>query len=62
MTINQITQDNLKTKICPLPPYKEQIRIITKIDQVFTICDKLEMHIDFRYAKHGKLLETLLRE
>ena len=33
MTINQITQNNLKSTIFPLPPIAEQRRIVAKIDE-----------------------------
>jgi type I restriction enzyme, S subunit len=42
MTINQITQGNLKSTICPLPPLAEQRRIVAKIDQLMARCDELE--------------------
>jgi type I restriction enzyme S subunit len=42
MTINQITQNNLKTTILPLPPLAEQRRIVAKIDELMARCDELE--------------------
>ena len=42
MTINQITQNNLKSTIFPLPPLAEQRRIVAKIDQLMARCDELE--------------------
>lgn len=42
MTINQITQGNLKSTILPLPPLAEQRRIVTKIEQLMARCDDLE--------------------
>lgn len=42
MTINQITQGNLKSTIFPLPPLTEQHRIVAKIDQLMARCDELE--------------------
>lgn len=41
-TINQITQNDLKNTIIPLPPLEEQKRIVEKIDQLMLLCDKLE--------------------
>jgi type I restriction enzyme, S subunit len=41
-TINQITQNNLKTTICPLPPLAEQKRIVAKVDELMKLCDRLE--------------------
>ena len=42
MTINQITQENLKSTIFPLPPLEEQRRIVKKIDFLMAQCDELE--------------------
>ncbi len=42
MTINQITQNNLKSTIFPLPPLAEQRRIVAKIDELMARCDELE--------------------
>jgi type I restriction enzyme, S subunit len=41
-TINQITQQNLKSTIFPLPPLAEQKRIVTKVDELMKLCDELE--------------------
>jgi type I restriction enzyme S subunit len=42
VTINQITQGNLKSTIFPLPPLPEQHRIVAKVDQLMALCDDLE--------------------
>lgn len=42
VTINQITQSNLKNAIIPLPPLAEQQRIIDKVDELMKLVDKLE--------------------
>jgi type I restriction enzyme S subunit len=44
-TINQITQDNLKNTIIPLPPRAEQNRIKNKVDELFTFCEALKENI-----------------
>lgn len=40
-TINQITQDNLKNRLIPLPPLKEQKRIVAKLDEILPQLDDL---------------------
>jgi type I restriction enzyme S subunit len=41
-TINQITQNNLKERIVPLPPLSEQQRIVERLEQLLPLCDALE--------------------
>ncbi len=41
-TINQITQNNLRTTLAPIPPLAEQLRIVAKVEQLMTLVDALE--------------------
>ena len=41
-TINQITQENLKNRIIPLPPKDEQIRIVEQLERMLPEIEKLE--------------------
>ena len=41
-TINQITQDMLKSAICPLPPLAEQQRIVAKIEELMPLVDEYD--------------------
>ena len=45
-TINQITQNMLINFVIPLPPLAEQQRIVEKLDQIMTICDRMESILD----------------
>jgi type I restriction enzyme S subunit len=59
-TINQITQNNLKTTMFPLPPLTEQHRIVAKVDELMAMCDQLEQQQTDSNATHQTLVETLL--
>jgi type I restriction enzyme, S subunit len=59
-TINQITQNNLKTTLTPLPPLEEQHRIVAKVDELMALCDQLEQQQTDSNAAHQTLVETLL--
>ena len=40
--INQLTQDMLKSTLCPIPPKKEQEQIVSKIASIFTQLDTMQ--------------------
>lgn len=44
-TINQLTQDNLKNTLLPLPPLAEQHRIVAKVDELMALCDRLKARL-----------------
>ena len=45
-----------------LPPLAEQHRIVAKVDELMTLCDRLEASLDIVDAGRHCLLESLLRE
>lgn len=44
----------------PLPPIKEQYRIVKKVDELMALCDKLEEEQEENSITHQILVETLL--
>lgn len=62
MTINQITQQNLRNTLFPLPPLGEQKRIVAKISELLTLCDKLENQIDQATTKQTSLFDAVLAQ
>ena len=45
----------MKNLVIPLPPIKEQKRIVKKIDSIMGIIDKLEVELEKREDLVGKL-------
>jgi type I restriction enzyme, S subunit len=60
MTINQITQNNVRTTICPLPPLPEQHRIVAQIDHLMALCDTLDQQIDAATGTQTELLNAMM--
>ncbi|MCL2657851.1 MAG: restriction endonuclease subunit S [Betaproteobacteria bacterium] len=58
----QANFNGTKLSLCavPLPPFAEQHRIVAKIDQLMTLCDSLEQHIDKTALKQTELLNALV--
>jgi type I restriction enzyme, S subunit len=54
-TINQITQNNLRSTLAPLPPLAEQQRIVAKVDELMALCDRLEAARDEREMTRDRL-------
>ena len=44
----------------PLPPLAEQHRIITKVDRLMALCDRLDEQIEAAKTKHTELLNSLM--
>lgn len=59
-TINQITQNNLKNTLIPIPPIAEQHRIVAKVDELMALCDHLEVQHNNAAEAHEKLVGHLL--
>jgi len=62
VTINQITQENLRSTVFPLPPLNEQSRIIAKIDELMARCDALEKLRTERDAQRLAVHTTVVRQ
>jgi type I restriction enzyme S subunit len=61
-TINQITQNNLRSTLAPIPPLAEQRRIVAKVDQLMALVEQLETHLADSRATATNLLESLVAE
>ena len=59
-TINQITQNNLKSTVIPLPPLEEQKRIVAKVEELMALVDKLEAQLAASRDAGAKLIEAVV--
>ena len=46
----------------PLPPLAEQHRIVAKVDELMSCCDRMEANLDLANTGRQRLLESLLRD
>ena len=46
----------------PLPPLAEQYRIVAKVDELMTLCDRLEASLTSSHDTRRRLLDALLAE
>lgn len=58
-TINQITQNNLKSTAFPLPPLPEQSRIVAAVASLTALCDRLRERLAARRALSAQLAAAL---
>jgi type I restriction enzyme S subunit len=52
----------LRNFLVPVPPLAEQHRIIVKVDELMTLCDRLEASLAETEADSRRLLEAVLHE
>lgn len=58
--IGGISLANFNQLLVPLPPVKEQYRIVAKVGELMVLCDQLEQQQNYSFESHKSLVETLL--
>jgi type I restriction enzyme S subunit len=61
-SMKNVTRDNIKSLLVPLPPLAEQKAIVEKVDRLMNIIDRLEQQIKHRKQLAEDLMQTVLRE
>lgn len=56
----ELNSGSVKLLPVPLPPLKEQRRIVQKVDELMALCDRLEQHTGDQLDAHETLVDTLL--
>ncbi|MDO8630731.1 MAG: hypothetical protein Q7R41_09575, partial [Phycisphaerales bacterium] len=52
----------LRRMLLPIPPIAEQHRIVTKVDELMAVCDRLEAQLTTAQTESRRLLEAVLHE
>ncbi|MBD2180791.1 restriction endonuclease subunit S [Planktothrix sp. FACHB-1355] len=52
----------IRSLMCPLPPFTEQKRIVAKVDRLMSLCDELEGKLKEVRSHSEKLMEVAARE
>jgi type I restriction enzyme S subunit len=56
----KLNQDSLSSFVLPIPPLAEQHRIVAKVDELMTLCDRLEARQADAQHAHARLVQALL--
>lgn len=59
--VKNINSTEMSRLVIPLPPYKTQKRIVAKVDQLMSLCDKLEAGLAHSQADGERLMEAVVR-
>lgn len=60
--INNLLLGDMKNVLFPMPPLKEQLFIVQRLDELMQTCEALEASIKESAAQNEKLLQQVLRE
>lgn len=60
-TFSAVSKTDIETFVIAIPPLAEQQRIVTKVDELMALCDKLEQQQTNSLVTHQLLVETLLK-
>ncbi len=60
--IPHFTGRAMATLVFPLPPFKEQRRVVVKVQELMALCDRLEAQLTVAQTESRRLLEAILNE
>jgi len=59
---SELGLNTIKNHLVPLPPLKEQKRIVEKVERLMATCDALELEVQNSKAETEKLMQSVLKE
>jgi type I restriction enzyme S subunit len=62
MTATGIKSARLKEILVPLPPLSEQHRIVTKVNQLLTLCDTLKANLNQAQTTQTHLADAIVKQ
>ena len=54
--------DNIRSLAIPIAPIDEQHRIVAKVEELMTVCDRLEAQLTTTQTESRRLLEAVLHQ
>jgi type I restriction enzyme S subunit len=60
VTRQRVNLSQIRSLSLPIPPAKEQIKIVDRVNKLMTLCDQLEQQTEASIEAHQVLVETLL--
>ena len=61
-SMKNVSQEQIKGLLIPLPPLNEQKRIVEKVDQLVSLCDELEKTVEQSMHASEMLMKAVLQE
>ena len=58
----KLNQESLTAFVLPIPPLAEQNRIVTKLDELFALCDQLKSSLSAARQLYERLATTLVEQ
>ncbi|MCP5252036.1 MAG: restriction endonuclease subunit S [Burkholderiales bacterium] len=58
----ELSRDNIKTLLLPLPSVEEQQVIVNKVEKLLALCDQLETQITQNQVHAEQLIQAVLKE
>lgn len=55
-----LSMGNIKRFLVPIPPFEEQKRIVSKVDQLMHLCDKLGTRLNHSKKDSEMLMQAIL--